>query len=223
MWDRDTELTLYTRNRWSLAEVKMDFRTGKADIAQINRFFSALIIGVPTDAKVDLGAKDYSSGKQQGEFISGKSMGLLDNCWEIDASEMDSSLRSNPALLLKEENVLRAFQSGRDKKVFTNRRLILMDVKGITGKRMEYKSIPYKYICGYEFETCGHLDRDFEVYQYTDIAEVKSERFPRIVPCLRNKESILAKNTDVYEIGKLMTDHFIFSGNEYAEEPEIVL
>jgi hypothetical protein len=48
VWDRDTELNLYTRNRWTLAKVEMDFRTGKADIAQINKFFSSIIIGLPS-------------------------------------------------------------------------------------------------------------------------------------------------------------------------------
>lgn len=223
MWDRDTELTLYTRNRWSMAEVKMDFRTGKADIAQINRFFSALIIGLPTDSKVDFGAKDYSSGNQGANMISAKSMGMLNNCWEVDAGEIDVKLRSEPELLLKEETVLRAFQSGRDMTVYTDRRMIIIDTKGVAGKRVEYKSIPLKYIRGYEFETAGHLDRDAEIYCYTDIAHVQMERFPRLVPCLRTKQSILVKNTDIYEIGKLFTDNLLFNDAEYAEEPEIVL
>ena len=58
VWDQDTELNLHTKNRWHMAKIEMDFRTGKADIQQINRFLSALIIGKPTDKKVDLYRKE---------------------------------------------------------------------------------------------------------------------------------------------------------------------
>jgi hypothetical protein len=221
MWDRDTELNLYTRNRWDLAKVNMDFRTGKADIAQINRFLSALIIGLPTDKKVDLGKKDYGSGNQEKNPMDSGSFGLLDNSWEIDASKIEEKLRSDPCLLLDEENVLRAFQSGRDIDVYTNRRMIVIDTKGVTGKRVKYKSIPLNRIHGFEFETAGHLDRDAEIYLYTDIAKIESKAFPRVVPCLRTKQSLLVKHTNIYEIGQIFTNHILFGEEEYAEEPEI--
>jgi hypothetical protein len=223
MWDRDTELSLYTRNRWDLAKVNMDFRTGKADIAQINRFLSALIIGLPSDSKVDFGKKDYSSGKEESKPIKAGSAGLLDNKWEIDAGMVEEKLRCDPCLLLEEEKVLRAFQAGRDIDVYTNRRVIFIDTKGLTGKRVKYKSIPFKHIHGYEFETAGHMDRDAEIYLYTNISEVHRAEFPRAVSCLRTKQSILVKNTDIYEIGKIFTDHLLFGEEEYAEEPEVDL
>jgi hypothetical protein len=223
VWDRDTELNLYTRNRWSMAKVEMDFRTGKADISQINKFLSALIIGLPSDSKVDFGKKDYNSGNQEANPIGSGSGGLLENSHEIDASTIEAKLRSDPALLLDEEKVLRAFQSGRDIDVYTNRRMIIIDTKGLAGKRVNYKSIPFKHMHGFEFETAGHLDRDAEIYTYTDISDVEEEDFPRIVPCLRTKQSLLAKNIDIYEIGKLFTDHLLFGEQGYAEEPEIIL
>jgi hypothetical protein len=223
MWDRDTELNLYTRNRWTLAKVNMDFRTGKADIAQINKFLSALIIGLPTDAKVDFGPKNYESGNQERNPISGGSFGLLNNSHEIDAGEIEAKLRTDPALLLDEEKVLRAFQCARDVDVYTNRRMIIIDTKGLTGKRVKYKSIPFKFIKGFEFETAGHMDRDAEIYLYTDIADVQSGDCPRVVPCLRTKQSLLVKKIDIYEIGKIFTDHLLFGEHGYAEEPEIVL
>jgi len=221
--DRDTELKLYTRNRWNLARVDMDFRTGKADIAQINRFLSALIIGIPTDAKVDFGPKDYGSGNRVSNPITGSSLGILDNSWEIDAHEMDTKLRSDPPLLLDEEKVFRAFQSGRDIDVYTNRRIIKIDTKGLTGKRVNFMSVPLKDITGYEFETAGHMDRDAEVYCYTDIADVVSEKHPREVPLLMTKQSLLVKDIDIFGVGKFFTDHILFGKEKYAVEPEIVL
>jgi hypothetical protein len=172
---------------------------------------------------MDFGKKDYSSGNQEAKPFKASNFGLLDNSKEIDAGGMEMKLRSDPALLLDEERVLRAFQSGRDIDVYTDRRMIVIDTKGLTGKRVKYKSIPLKYVHGVEFETAGHLDRDAEIYCYTDIADVQMEQFPRVVPCLRTKQSLLVKHTDIYEIGKLFTDHTIFNEQKYMEEPEIDL
>jgi hypothetical protein len=201
----------------------MDFRTGKADIAQINRFLSALIIGLPTDSKVDFGKKDYNSGNKEANPIQSGSFGLLNNCWEIDAAEIEKKLRSDPALLLDEEKVHRAFQSGRDIDVYTSRRMIIIDTKGLSGKRVKYKSIPYHQIQGYEFETAGTMDRDAEIYLYTVISDVKQERFPRRVDGLRTKQSLLVKNIDIYEIGAFFNDVVLFGKEKYAAEPEVVL
>ena len=206
----------------------MDFRTGRCDIAQINKLLSALIIGLPSDSKIDFGKKDYSSGNQEANPIKASSFGMLGNSWEIDASEIETKLRTDPKLLLDEEKVLKAFQSGRDVDVYTNRRVIQIDTKGLTGKRVKYKSIPFKHIHGYEFETAGHLDRDAEIYLYTDITDVKQERFPRIADSLVTKQSLLVKKIDIYEIGAIFTDHLLFGEGgakveEYAEEPEIDL
>lgn len=222
-WDTDTELNLYTRNRWTLAKVDMDFRTGKADIAQINQFLSALIVGLPTDSKVEFGAKNVSSGKTEAHPIESSSFGLLDNCWEIDAKEIEKKLRSDPLLLLKEEKVLRAFQSGRDVDCYTNRRMIVIDTKGLSGKRVKYKSIPFREVYGYEFETNGPMDRDAEIYLHTEISQVVCDSFPRIVKDLVTKQSLLVKNIDIYEIGKFFDDHVLFAKEKYDEEPEVAL
>ena len=51
----------------------------------------------------------------------------------------------------------------RDLFVFTNRRLILVDRRGVTGKKTEYHSIPYKSISHFSVETTGHFDLDTEL------------------------------------------------------------
>jgi hypothetical protein len=225
VWDTDTELNLYTKNRWSMAKIEMDFRTGKCDIAQINRFLSALIIGQPTDRKVDLGFKNYSSGSREANPIQSSSFGLLGNSWEINAQEIEAKLQTDPCLLLDEERVLKAFQSGRDIDVYTNRRMIVIDTKGLSGKRVKYKSLPWKYLEGFEFETAGHLDRDAEMYLYFEMADIQWTGPPRSVPYLRTKQSLLVKDINIYEIGKIFVDTVLFSTDKgkYQEEPEFVL
>lgn len=51
----------------------------------------------------------------------------------------------------------------RDMFLFTNRRLILIDVQGLTGKKVEYRSIPYSKITQFSVETAGHFDLDAEL------------------------------------------------------------
>jgi hypothetical protein len=68
------------------------------------------------------------------------------------------------------------------------------------------------------------LDRDAELYAYTTISNIELNGIPRSVGLLRNKQSILVKSTDIYEMGKLMADHTIFGEKprtDTDEEPEI--
>ncbi|MEC2549724.1 PH domain-containing protein, partial [Bacillus cereus] len=66
-------------------------------------------------------------------------------------------------IMLDDEKVEHAYKLIRDLIVFTNRRLILVDKQGVTGKKTEYHSIPYKSITQYSIETAGHFDLDAEL------------------------------------------------------------
>jgi hypothetical protein len=50
--------------------------------------------------------------------------------------------------------------------IFTDRRLILIDKQGITGKKAEYHTIPYKSISHFSVETAGTFDMDAELKIY---------------------------------------------------------
>jgi len=220
MWDRDSELNLYTRNRWHLAKVEMDFRAGKTDIMQIQKLLSGFVIGLPTDSKLVFGPKNYANHEKNSIGLS--SLGIFNNSTEVDPGEIDSKLHFDIPMLLKEEKVLRAFKQARDMNLYTNRRLIIMDTKGITGQRVKYKSIPWRHVDGFEFETAGHLDRDAEIYAYTTISTIQCNGIPRSVGLLKAKQSILVKHTDIYEIGKFLADHTLFGDKPDEDlEPEI--
>jgi len=49
-------------------------------------------------------------------------------------------------LLIKGEEILYAFQTIRDQLIFTNKRVIAIDVQGITGKRKSFTTMPYSKI-----------------------------------------------------------------------------
>ncbi|WP_211832318.1 PH domain-containing protein, partial [Porphyromonas levii] len=66
-------------------------------------------------------------------------------------------------LLCEGERIERAYKLVRDKWVFTNKRLILQNVQGVTGKKVEYHTIPYRSIVHYSIENAGTFDMDAEL------------------------------------------------------------
>lgn len=91
-------------------------------------------------------------------------MGLLDaimgNASEIDVSEVSEELEP---IIGATEEVQQVFKVVRDMYVFTNKRLLLIDKQGLTGRKVDYHSIPYRAITQFKIETAGHFDLDAEL------------------------------------------------------------
>ena len=68
-----------------------------------------------------------------------------------------------PELLLPGETMVMAFQTVRDQVIFTDKRIFVVNVQGITGKKISYFSYPYSKIQYYGIETAGMLDIDSEL------------------------------------------------------------
>ena len=66
-------------------------------------------------------------------------------------------------LLVGGEAVVAAFKSVRDQVIFTNKRIFVVNVQGVTGKKVSYFSYPYSKIQFYGIETAGLLDIDSEL------------------------------------------------------------
>lgn len=66
-------------------------------------------------------------------------------------------------LLVPGERVVDSYSSMRDGIVFTDKRIITLNVQGLTGKKRDYTSIPYSKISAYSIETSGALDLDAEL------------------------------------------------------------
>lgn len=67
-------------------------------------------------------------------------------------------------LLIDGEEIKCAFKTIRDQVVFTNSRIFVINVKGVTGKKIAYFSYPYSKIQYYGIETAGFLDIDSELF-----------------------------------------------------------
>jgi len=93
--------------------------------------------------------------------------------------------------LIEGENVVGTYKSVRDGIVFTNKRIITINVQGITGKKQDYTSIPYSKISAFSLETAGIFDLDAELELHmSGVGKVKFE---------------FVGSTDVKEICKMIS------------------
>lgn len=86
--------------------------------------------------------------------------GLLGNASEKDAQELQQQLTR---ILASDERIEYAYAIIRDQLLFTNKRLILVDKQGMTGKKQEILSVPYRSIERFSMETTGHFDLESEL------------------------------------------------------------
>ena len=61
-------------------------------------------------------------------------------------------------LLINGEEVIYAFQTVRDQLVFTNKRIIAIDVQGLTGKRKSFSTMPYSKVQYFAIQTPGFAE-----------------------------------------------------------------
>jgi len=124
-------------------------------------------------------------------------MGLINAIFGT-ASQINSQelAKEFAPILVDGEEITGAFKIVRDLIVFTQCRLILADKQGITGKKVEYHSIPYKSISQFSVETAGHFDMDSELKIY-----ISSNPIPL------QKE--FKKGTDIVQLQKLLATYIM--------------
>ncbi len=66
-------------------------------------------------------------------------------------------------LLISGERLVAAFKTVRDQVIFTNKRIIVINAQGITGKKTSYLSYPFSKVQYFGVETAGVLDFDSEL------------------------------------------------------------
>ena len=98
-------------------------------------------------------------------------------------------------LLVDGEEVAGVYQSVRDGVVFTNKRIIAINVQGMTGKKTDYTSIPYSKITTFSVESAGFFDLDSELEIYMSaVGKVKFQ---------------FTGSTDVKEICRMISDYVL--------------
>ena len=65
-------------------------------------------------------------------------------------------------ILVQGENIIGVYKAMRDYVVFTDRRIISVNVQGMTGKKKDFTTLPYSKVQVFSIETAGVLDMDSE-------------------------------------------------------------
>ncbi len=93
-------------------------------------------------------------------MIDFQSGGLFARLGPSDPSVVAAELAP---ILVEGEAVHLSFRGMRDSVAFTNKRLITINVQGLTGKKRDYSSLPYSKIQAWSIETAGQFDLDAEL------------------------------------------------------------
>lgn len=94
--------------------------------------------------------------------------------------------------LSPDENILLFYKHARDKVVFTDTKIIAIDVQGLTGKKKQFRMFPYSKITSYSVETAGTFDWDSDLKIWVSGVGAFAVK--------------LGKKIDIIEIGKLLSE-----------------
>ena len=114
------------------------------------------------------------------------------NLKSIDTNEIRKEV---PNLLVEKEKILSAFKTVRDQVIFTNKRVFVVNVQGITGKKISYFSYPYSKVQYYGIETAGLIDIDSElILKFNDGTILQFD---------------FRTSVDIKEINQLLSEHIL--------------
>lgn len=98
-------------------------------------------------------------------------------------------------LFVPGEEFIGEYQAIRDFVVFTNKRVIAVNVQGVTGKKKDFSTLPYSKIQAFSVETSGTLDLDSELELYfSGLGKVRFE---------------FIGSSNIVEIGRLISQYIL--------------
>jgi hypothetical protein len=96
-------------------------------------------------------------------------------------------------LLVNGETIVASYKSIRDGVAFTNKRIFIINIQGMTGKKKDITSLPYSKIQAFSTETAGVFDMDSELEMwFSGLGKVKLE---------------FTGNTNIANICKMISDY----------------
>jgi len=119
---------------------------------------------------------------------------ILGNASEVSVEKLSDKYGK---ILIDGEVIELGFKLMRDVFMFTNKRLILIDHQGFSGKKTEILSLPYKSMSRFSLETAGSLDLDAELKIW-----ISSENIPTV-------SKKFTKSIDIYEVQKYLAQKIL--------------
>ena len=115
--------------------------------------------------------------------------------FKLSKNKVVSHASTIQPIMVNGETIIAEYTAVRDFVVFTNKRIIAVNVQGLTGKKKDFTSLPYSKIQAFSVETAGVLDLDSELEIYfSSIGKVKFE---------------FKGACDIAEIGKMISTHIL--------------
>lgn len=172
--DRDCEAMIYSDMMFfpngddpplpGMSYWELDFNKDLVNVIAIKNYLSSRCLAeapnIPVPKNVFM-VSEEESGLEK--FLSK----IGDDGRAIDPTEINTTLHTTHPILLDGEKTIMAFKAGRDITLFTNLRIMILDVQGWSGQKIEYTSIPYSSIRAFKAESAGGWDRDSEIDVYT--------------------------------------------------------
>lgn len=114
----------------------------------------------------------------------------------IKLKKVDNSVANDVVnLFVPNEEIVGCYKGIRDYVVFTNKRIISVNVQGVTGKKKDFTSMPYSKIQVFSVETSGVFDLDSELELYfSGVGKVRFE---------------FTGTSDIVQIGQLIASYTI--------------
>lgn len=79
-------------------------------------------------------------------------------------------------LLITGEELISTYKTVRDGVVFSNKRIFVINVQGMTGEKKDITSLPYSKIQAFSTESAGMMDNDCELeLWFSGLGKVKLE------------------------------------------------
>jgi hypothetical protein len=98
-------------------------------------------------------------------------------------------------LLIEGEQLVSCYKAVRDFVVFTNKRLIAVNVQGMTGKKRDFTSLPYSKVQAFSVETAGTFDLDAELdLWFSGLGKVRLE---------------FKGNSDIRQLGQMIATYVL--------------
>ena len=97
--------------------------------------------------------------------------------FKLSPTNLDGSVaRDIVPILLAGEKFQYVYSGGRDGVAFTDKRIVALNVQGLTGSKKDFTSLPYNKIQAFSVETAGTFDRDAELeIWFSGLGKVKFE------------------------------------------------
>jgi hypothetical protein len=115
--------------------------------------------------------------------------------FKLAKADNDNHIAMITPLLVDGEHVIAQFSAVRDFVIFTNKRIITVNVQGLSGKKKDFTSLPYSKVQAFSIETAGTFDLDAELeLSFSGLGSVKLD---------------FSNATEIYEIGRMISEHVL--------------